>query len=73
MCSDRKLLLGQLELARGFLYAAEVADNPQVQDRNVALAERALSFIERCMVKRDPGSDIREGCEKLWARSRARN
>jgi hypothetical protein len=71
MYSAQKLLRGQLELARSFLYTAEVADDPQVQDRNIALAEHALSYIERCMAQLDLGTDIREACEELCARSRA--
>jgi len=71
MCSARKLLRGQLELARSFLYTAEVTDDPKVQDRNIALAEHALSFIERYMGQQDLGTDIREACEELRSRSHA--
>ena len=71
MCSARTLLRGQLELTRSFLYTAEVTDDPQVQGRNIVLAEHALSFIERCMAQHDLGTDIREACEELRSRSRA--
>ena len=71
MCSARKLLRGQLELARSFLYTAEVTEDPKVQDRNIALAEHALSFIERCMAQQGLETDIREACEELRSRSHA--
>ena len=71
MSTDRTLLLGQLELARDFLYAAEVADDPQVLERKNALVERALSFVERRIVRQGAESDIRQACEELRARSRA--
>ena len=66
--ANRKLLLGQLELARSFLYTAEVADDPEVQYRNIALAGRALDFVERFVLKDGSEDPVVEVFQELRAR-----
>jgi hypothetical protein len=68
---NRNFLMGQLELARSFLYTAEVVDDPEVQYRNLDLAERALNFIENLVLKEDPEAPVRKAFEELRARSRS--
>jgi hypothetical protein len=64
-------LLGQLELARGFLHLAEVSDDPAVASRNLFLADRALTFVQQRMKDDTSQNSLRTAWEELSARTQA--